>query len=57
MNPMITSKINIHEKNLNVMKKRIIDLERENLKTRALSDSEIREKIRSIIIEEANKNY
>ena len=54
---MITSKINIHEKNLNVMKKRIIDLERENLKTRALSDSEIREKIRSIIIEEANKNY
>jgi hypothetical protein len=39
------------------MKMRIIDLERNNLKTKSFSDAEIREKIRSIIIEEANKNY
>ncbi|MEH7131404.1 hypothetical protein V7103_24850 [Neobacillus drentensis] len=49
--------IKIYEKNLEMMKMRIIELERNNIKTRALSDAEIREKIRSIIIEETNKNY
>ncbi|WP_417897775.1 hypothetical protein ABN702_16005 [Bacillus haimaensis] len=57
MNPISSKNINIYEKNLEMMKMRIIELERNNIKTRALSDAEIREKIRSIIIEETNKNY
>jgi hypothetical protein len=57
MNSTSSKNINIYEKNLEMMKMRIIELERNNIKTRALSDAEIREKIRSIIIEEANKNY
>jgi hypothetical protein len=57
MNSTSSKNIKIYEKNLEMMKMRIIELERNNIKTRALSDAELREKIRSIIIEEANKNY
>jgi hypothetical protein len=57
MNSTSSKNIKTYEKNLEMMKMRIIELERNNIKTRAHSDAELREKIRSIIIEEANKNY
>jgi hypothetical protein len=57
MNSTSSKNIKIHEKNLEIMKMRIIEIERNNIKTKALSEPEIREKIRSIIIEESNKNY
>ena len=57
MNSLISNNIKIFEKNLVVMTRRIIEIEKNNLKTKALTDAEIKGKIRSIIIEEANKNY
>lgn len=40
-----------------MIKMRIIELERNNLKTKSLTETDIVESIRTIIIEEANKNY
>jgi hypothetical protein len=47
----------INAEKIEKMKIRIIDLEREYLKTKASPDADILEEIRKIIIEEANKNY
>lgn len=49
--------IEISEKKLDVMKRRLIAVEKENLKTRAKTETEMIDYIRSIIIEEAKKNY
>lgn len=57
MNSILSNHIEIHEKNLEMIKMRIIELERNNLKTKSLTETDIVESIRTIIIEEANKNY
>lgn len=57
MNSMLSNNIEIHEKNLEMIKMRIIELEQNNLKTKALTETDIVEAIRTIIIEEVNKNY
>ncbi|MCK6255456.1 hypothetical protein LCY76_02300 [Fictibacillus sp. KIGAM418] len=57
MNLTLSKNIKFHEKNLEMMKMRIIDIERQNIKTKELTENQILEVIRTIIIEEANKNY
>lgn len=52
-----SNKFEISEKKLEVMKKRLIDVEKENLKTRSKTETEMIDYIRNIIIEEAKKNY
>lgn len=47
----------IDKDKLETMKIRIIDLERQNLKTKAFTENEMLDEIRKIIIEESNKNY
>lgn len=52
-----TTKIAINEDRLEVMKVRILELEKQNLKTKEKSDAQIIGEIRTIIVEEVNKNY
>lgn len=47
----------IDEKILEIIKVRIIELEKNNLKTKSKTKAEMLEAIRNIIIEEVNKNY
>lgn len=52
-----SNELDISEKRLEIMKKRLIDVEKENLKTRSKTETEMIDYIRNIIIEEAKKNY
>lgn len=52
-----TTKIVINEDRLEVMKVRILELEKQNLKTKEKSDAQMIGEIRTIIVEEVNKNY
>lgn len=49
--------IDIDKNILEIIKVRIIDLERNNLKTKAKTKNEMLEAIRNIVMEEVNKNY
>lgn len=48
---------NLEEKRLTAMKVKILELEKENLKTRDKTNDEMVESIRKIISTELNKNY
>ena len=52
-----SAKIELDEKKLNLMKLKIIRLERENLRTREKTNPEMVEAIRKIISDEIKKNY
>lgn len=52
-----SSNLNIDEDILETIKVRIIDLEKNNIKTREKTRAEMLDEIRSIIIEEVNKIY
>ena len=54
LNNTVSTKIDTDK--LEIMKIRIIDLERQNLKTKAFTENDMLEEIRKIIIEESNKN-
>lgn|GEM_PF-4264153 len=54
---MMNTEINIKESKLENMKCRIIELEKENLKTKEKSEAVMVDEIKSIIIEEFLKNY
>lgn len=56
MNLNNTMPAKIDKGKLETMKIRIIDLERQNLKTKAFTENEMLDEIRKIIIEESNKN-
>ncbi len=47
----------VNEKNLDTMKIRIIEHVKHNINTKSRTEKEMVDDIRSIIIEEANKNY
>ena len=51
------SKSNIDEKKLNMMKIKVLKLEKDNQKTRAKTNDVMVDKIRQIIKEEIKKNY
>lgn len=57
MNLTKSRNIEIKNKNLEIMKTRIVHLEKNNMKTKALTETQIIEEIRTIIVEEANKKY
>lgn len=57
MSLMNSNEMEIKEKNLEVMKKRIIEIEKYNYKTKNKTESEIIDDIREVIFEEANKKY
>lgn len=54
---MLSNTIEINEKALETMKKRIIEEVKQNINTKSKTDKEMVDKIRNLIIEEANKNY
>ena len=54
---MSSNNTDINEKRLETMKKRIIEEVKQNINTKSKTDKEMVEKIRILIIEEANKNY
>jgi len=57
MNSLTTESMDIDKKVLEVMKLRLINLERNNLKTKERSESEMINEIKKVIMEEVNKNY
>lgn len=51
------SNVEINERALETIKKRIIEEVKQNINTKSKNDKEMVDKIRNLIIEEANKNY
>lgn len=54
---MLSNSIVLNEKALETIKKRIIEEVKQNINTKSQTDKEMVDKIRNLIIEEANKNY
>ncbi len=53
----MNEKHQLDEKKLNMIKIRVLALERENLKTQEKTNEQMADKIRSIITEEVKKTY
>lgn len=54
---MPSNNITINDKSLETIKKRVIEEVKQNINTKSRTDKEMVDKIRNLIIEEANKNY
>ena len=53
----MNEKIELDEKKLNMMKLKILQAERENLKTQEKTPIQMADKVRNIIIEEVKKSF